>query len=710
MLIAGLPAVAQETKDNMMKITVTGTKSESTVKDYAGSVNVIEKSDYDKSPNVDIRNLLKDVPGVTTRKTTRTGVRGTPGISDVNIRGLDGDRILLLIDGIRLPDRYELGAYYNLGQGDYVDFSFLKSIEIIKGSISSLYGSDALGGLIYYRSLDPYDILQGDSDFNVEIPINYFSENDGRSFSNKIAVKLSEKLSALFIYTNEVSFDTKVPVASKYKDETENYGDNLFFNLQYDFNEQSSLNVIVEDINRSSRIVSSKANLENMGGLYKEMISNTITERTRVSAKYSYESDDDSAFINKAQSTIFWQEGNVNDNFRRVVFESQDKIYNLTNKLIGINSDFKTDMTLFNDAHTLSYGFDVSENDGSRTRNTIDLGTGVNRFEKDTPDTKTVRARFYLQDQFSSGDFDFSAGFGYDYYSLDSKMDDDYNINNSETVEAADDSYQVITPKFTVSYRASDESTLYARYSQGFRPPVWYQLNASFENPIAGYVTLSNPDLKPEKSNDYEIGYKLNGDHFEATFATYYNRYTDFLDSFSDAGEATIVYKGVERTVSVFQTQNVTDAEIYGVEFAGVYFFNPKKEGFYLGNVFAWSEGNDLTSNIPLETIIPVTNNFSLGYKGADDRWQVSVGMLYSGRPRLRSDYADYIPSTSLVFDLNAYWRISDSVTLNASVNNFTDQAYFNFQDVRGKNNDNGDILRYSMPERNIQVGVKLSF
>ena len=710
MLIAGLPAVAQETKDNMMKITVTGTKSESTVKDYAGSVNVIEKSDYDKSPNVDIRNLLKDVPGVTTRKTTRTGVRGTPGISDVNIRGLDGDRILLLIDGIRLPDRYELGAYYNLGQGDYVDFSFLKSIEIIKGSISSLYGSDALGGLIYYRSLDPYDILQGDSDFNVEIPINYFSENDGRSFSNKIAVKLSEKLSALFIYTNEVSFDTKVPVASKYKDETENYGDNLFFNLQYDFNEQSSLNVIVEDINRSSRIVSSKANLENMGGLYKEMISNTITERTRVSAKYSYESDNDSAFINKAQSTIFWQEGNVNDNFRRVVFESQDKIYNLTNKLIGINSDFKTDMTLFNDAHTLSYGFDVSENDGSRTRNTIDLGTGVNRFEKDTPDTKTVRARFYLQDQFSSGDFDFSAGFGYDYYSLDSKMDDDYNINNSETVEAADDSYQVITPKFTVSYRASDESTLYARYSQGFRPPVWYQLNASFENPIAGYVTLSNPDLKPEKSNDYEIGYKLNGDHFEATFATYYNRYTDFLDSFSDAGEATIVYKGVERTVSVFQTQNVTDAEIYGVEFAGVYFFNPKKEGFYLGNVFAWSEGNDLTSNIPLETIIPVTNNFSLGYKGADDRWQVSVGMLYSGRPRLRSDYADYIPSTSLVFDLNAYWRISDSVTLNASVNNFTDQAYFNFQDVRGKNNDNGDILRYSMPERNFQVGVKLSF
>ena len=121
-LIGALPidADAQESTDTMMKITVTGTKSESTVKDYAGSIDVIDKDVYDRSPSVDIRNLLKDVPGVTTRKTTRSGVRGTPGISDVNIRGLDGDRILFLIDGIRLPDRYEYRGYYNLGQSDYV--------------------------------------------------------------------------------------------------------------------------------------------------------------------------------------------------------------------------------------------------------------------------------------------------------------------------------------------------------------------------------------------------------------------------------------------------------------------------------------------------------------------------------------------------------------------------------------------------------------
>ena len=87
--------------------------------------------------------------------------------------------------------------------------------------------------------------------------------------------------------------------------------------------------------------------------------------------------------------------------------------------------------------------------------------------------------------------------------------------------------------------------------------------------------------------------------------------------------------------------------------------------------------------------------------------------MVYTGRPRLSNDYQEapfYIPSTSLTFDLEAYWSISDSISLNASVNNLTNETYFNFQDVRGRNNANGDILRFSQPERNFQIGAKFKF
>ena len=719
-LIAAFPVNAEESTDDMMKITVTGTKSESTVKDYAGSVDVIDKDDYDKSPSVDIRNLLKDIPGVTTRKTTRNGVRGTPGISDVNIRGLDGDRILFLVDGIRLPDRYEYGGYYTIGQSEYVDFSFLKSIEIIKGSISSLYGSDALGGLFNYRTLEPYDILENGSDFNVEIPFNYFTEDNGRAFSNKIAVKLSEKLSALFIYTNEVAGATKTAAPSKYIDDTEIYGDNIMINLQYDVNDDSSVNIVLEDMNRSARIDSASANLKGMSSTisnYEKLISNILLDRTRISAKYNYESNSESNFIQKASSIVYWQDAQVNDDFRRIVTtgsktREEDKIYKLTNTLIGVSSDFSSDILLFDNVHTFVYGFNVSENDGSRTRQTNNLSTGESETVKDTPDTKTLRARFFLQDQFSLGDFNFTAALGYDYYALDADNDLVYNPNQEDYILASDQSYQVLSPKFSVSYQPTDESNLYARYSQGFRPPVWYELSSSFANPTFGYITLSNPDLKPEKSHDFEIGYKVNGDNYVATFATFYNRYFDFMDAFADAPAYTP--PGDSRKLRAYQTQNISDAEVYGVEFTGIYYFSPQQDGFYIGNVFAWSEGNDLTKGIPLKTIVPVTNRLSLGYQGSNDRWLISAGMVYSGRPRLGDDYQEtepyYIPSTFIVFDLEAYWKISDSVSLNASINNLTNETYFNFQDVRGRDNTKGDILRYSQSERSFQIGAKFNF
>ena len=716
--LVGEIAKCQENINEMMKVTVTGTKSKSTVKDYAGSVDVIDKNIYDKSPSTDIRNLLRDVPGVTTRKTVRSGVRGTPGISDVNIRGLDGDRILFVIDDVRLPDRYEYGSYYTLGQSDYVDFSFLKSIEIIKGSISALYGSDALGGLISYRTLEPYDILKNGSNFNVEIPFNYWSENNGRTYSNKVAVKLSESLSALLIYTSEVSGATKTAAPSRYIDDVNAYGDNILFNLQYDIDEQSIINIVLEEINRNVRIDSAQSNLDDMSSpfsSYEKLISTTITDRTRISAKYSHESTNDGSFLQKMTSTIYIQNAKVNDNFSRTVksfdrIKREDKIYSLSNDLIGFNSEFLSNILVFGKLHDIVYGFNVSRNDGSRIRVTKNRTTGLSETIKDTPDTKTWRARFFIQDQFTLGNLDFSAALGYDYYSLNSKNDIIYNPEQADYILASDQSYQVVSPKLSVSYRFTDNSSIYARYSQGFRPPAWYELSSSFANPSLGYITLSNPDLKPETSNDFEIGYKHNGDNYALTFAAYYNRYSDFMDAFAEAG----LYNYGSRTLTAYQTQNVADAEIYGVEFEGIYYFSPHQEGFYIGNVFAWSEGNDLADNIPLETIVPVTNRLSAGYQAFNDRWNISIGMTYTGRPRLRSDYQDeqpyYIPSTSLVFDFDAYWRLTDSISLNASINNLTNQIYYNFQDVRGRDGSTGDIRRFSQPERNFQLGVKFTF
>jgi len=50
------------------------------------------------------------------------------------------------------------------------------------------------------------------------------------------------------------------------------------------------------------------------------------------------------------------------------------------------------------------------------------------------------------------------------------------------------------------------------------------------------------------------------------------------------------------------------------------------------------------------------------------------------------------------------------SVSLNASINNLTNETYYNFQDVRGRDGSRGDIVRFSQPERNFQIGAKFTF
>ena len=93
---------------------------------------------------------------------------------------MNGDRVLMQVDGIRLPT-YSYGSYYTFGRGSYVDFNTLKSVEVLKGPASTLYGSDALGGAITFRQLSPSDLLKEDGTYAVELPTYYDGANEGLS-------------------------------------------------------------------------------------------------------------------------------------------------------------------------------------------------------------------------------------------------------------------------------------------------------------------------------------------------------------------------------------------------------------------------------------------------------------------------------------------------------------------------------------------------
>src|SRR3546814_3458082 len=86
---------------------------------------------------------------------------GTRGFS---IRGLEGNRVRIVVDGVPLADAYSIGQFASAGR-DLVDLEAVERVEIQRGPASTLYGSDALAGVVAFRTLDPEALLlRGDGD------------------------------------------------------------------------------------------------------------------------------------------------------------------------------------------------------------------------------------------------------------------------------------------------------------------------------------------------------------------------------------------------------------------------------------------------------------------------------------------------------------------------------------------------------------------
>ena len=79
------------------------------------------------------------------------------GFTNYVIRGIGGNRVVIMSDGVRVPDFPGSNAGAGNYTRDFVDLEIVKQVEIVRGPASALYGSDALGGVVAYTTKDPTD-------------------------------------------------------------------------------------------------------------------------------------------------------------------------------------------------------------------------------------------------------------------------------------------------------------------------------------------------------------------------------------------------------------------------------------------------------------------------------------------------------------------------------------------------------------------------
>ncbi len=691
-----LIAQTDESSDSdTLKITVTGTRSPKPVDTFPGSIEVLDQNDLSNKSGSSIKEIADEIPGVTVRTVKRSGVNGPSSAGNVNIRGLDLQRILFQIDGIRLPEPYRFGPY-TFDQGNYVDFNTLSSVEIIKGPASALYGADALGGLVSYRTLTPSDLLGKDKNTAFEVPLNYDSSNGGLSQSIKFANKLSEKDSVAIVFTNETSSAMNVKADSKFSDDESHSLTNYLINLTRDFDDYTQGTIIYENLSRSSDITSSDANLAAMG-TYFSLVSNDDSNRDRVSFEYKYDNPDNDKLFKLFRTKVYNQYARSDDKYSRDsvlrgLRSVRNHDYYFKNESTGGEIEFQS---MFNN-NKLTYGFDLSEVDTSRFRSTETVATNSTKKEKDTPDTKITRFGAYIQDEVSYGKFDVIAGLRYDTYDLDAKVDEYVSANAAEDVNA-----DKFTPKVATTYNFTDNTTGYVSYAKGFRAPAYYEVNANFTNLASGYKTVSNPELKPETSDSYEVGLRGRFPKFDYNLSAFYNKYDDFIGTFQ-----VVAF----RPLLTFKTLNVDEAQISGYEFDFNLYRNENRKGFSLFSKMAYASGDNLTDNVPLDTVNPFEAKYGVKYLTNNNKWEAKLTNTYVAKARVAASTTTYVPEAYTVSDLELLFRPKETFELSAGIYNLFDKAYYNYQDVKGKAIGTSNLTRFRQPELNIKLGATIRF
>ena len=712
----------QSNKNDTLKITVTGTRSPRAVDTFPGSINVLDQTDLESKSGFDTREIMKDIPGVTTQLQRRTGIKGTPDTgNNVNIRGLDKNRVLFLLDGIRLPN-YHYGSatlppdYYNMNQATFINWETLSAVEILKGPASALYGSDALGGIISLRSLKANDILPEGEDFKVEIPVNYDSSNEGLSESIKLATKLNDNIGALIIYTREDSNELNVKTESKYQDKETHESNNYFINITNNFDDFSESSIIFEKIDKDLKVTSTTDNLATMttsrGTTYQKLLGDTNTERERISATYAFNNPDNERFIKGFKGNIYSQYSKVNDN-HDVTYTShgtqtaESNKYYLNNDIKGGDAEFKSDFILLGLNHKLTYGIDYSDTSTKRLRN--EAGTE----KKDTPDTDIKRTGIYLQDEFSKGNFDFIAGVRFDNYELDAKNDSIYN--NADFVK--DLSEDNLSPKIAATYNFNDKFSSYAQYSQGFRAPAYYEVNSGFKNWIGGYTTESNPKLKPEISDSYEVGIRGRFKKIDLKLSAFYNDYQNFIERLkktdntsTELGFNPQTNAMENKALDIYKTQNTESAEIKGIEFSGSYYFRPNRYGLNLSTNIAFAEGDNLTDKVPLTSVNPFEAKISLGFNSEDGKWNTNLSNTFVGSPRVKDNETNFIPNEYSVTDFTISYKPKSNYQFSLGIYNLFDERYYNYQDVSDKSPTLSNLTSFSQAGQHVKAGFKIKF
>ena len=713
----GAGAATQVAAVALKEIVISGSRHEQSVDELPMTLDVINGAAIEEGQMQDIRDLAKDIPNVSvTRAPARFGVTqnstGREGNAGFNIRGLDGNRVLMLVDGIRTPRSYGFGV--NAFGRDTLSIDLIKRVELVKGPASVLYGSDGIAGLVNFITYEPSDFLKDGKTLGGKASVSYSGDDKNKAASATLAGRANEVV------------DWQITAAAHRGNELSNRGENDSLNAdrsapnpQKDAGNALSGKVVIkpnavqkhtltfEHVDKKStyELLTARAKppLAATSVLQADAFTTMARDRLTWDARYKL----GAAVADNLQTVLSFQ----NTNSREYAFEDRntaaDRVRDTTYQERTLQASAQADKTIRMSGdwiQKLTYGVDYAKT------KVINLQTGLVPPAGETfplkrfPDTVESTSALYLQDEAIAGNWSVTPGVRVDNFSIKPSQ-------GGFPVPVVALSGSAVSPKLGLLYRASPQWSVFGNYASGFRAPNAGQVNAFFENVTQFYKTIPNGSLKPEKSKNFELGARGRLDQLTLDATVFTGKFTNLIEDNRNVGGA-----GVAGNPTIFQSVNINNATVQGFEVKGL--MNWGKVGMgKLSTPFSYGQARGKVDNtgLPLDSIDPAKTIVGVRYETA--LWDLRLNATHHAAKKT-SDIGQQLATlplqfavpASTTFDLSGQWRFSKSTRLNASIVNLTNQKYWNWSDVRGVASNAVALDAYTQPGRKFNVSLVTEF
>ncbi|MFP9461863.1 TonB-dependent receptor [Pectobacterium brasiliense] len=473
--LLALPALAQAENAADEKIVVTATQTKHTTLSAPASVSVITRAELEKMSVNNVSDAVKKLPGININPSS------TYGRNEIKIRGMRADYTLLLVNGRRVNSREALTSdYANDFDLTSLPVSAIDRVEVIRGPMSSLYGADALGGVVNVILRQPGEKATGEIGYNFEAPTEG-SGGDHNRLNGYVSGPLIENtlLGSLIVdggkrdaWRTELSKNPNTDAREERKNT------NLLGNLTWLIDEQQSLDFDAtyvkddRDVYWNVRNVA-RRNIQKLDRLGLGLTHNGNWENVDTRLRYYYENVNlmDNSELKGGRADI------SQDNH---TIDGQISGYLGDHLLTGGGEYLLT--SLKHSMYLQNGGIDVSQ------------------------------GALFLQDEFKFGDLALTfAG-----------RVDQHEVYGTE-----------FSPRAYATYSVTDNWVIKGGVSKAYKAPTLSQS-------VKGYALascqgacfiLGNPDLRPETSISYELGTAYEAERFGAGVTLFDNNIKDMIQT-----------------------------------------------------------------------------------------------------------------------------------------------------------------------------------